>query len=144
MKPLLASIALCLTLASSPARAGEITLRLGKLPIRAEVADTPQSRNRGLMQRDHLCTDCGMLFVFDQPGRYDFWMKNTRLPLSIAFIAADGSIINIEEMQPNTTTAHSAQGDAKYALEMNGGWFSRHGIAQHEQVQGLRHATMAR
>jgi len=143
MKLLLASISLSLILAPFPAWAEEVTLKLGKLSIRAEIADTAQSRNRGLMQRDHLCADCGMLFVFAQPGRYDFWMKNTPLPLSVAFIDADGSIINIEEMQPNTTTAHSAQGEALYALEMNSGWFARHSITPSERVLGLHHVPMA-
>ena len=92
------------------------------------------------MQRDFLCANCGMLFIFEKADRYSFWMKNTPLPLSIAFIAADGSILNMEEMQPNTIDTHHAQSDALYALEMNSGWFTRNGIKLGIMVQGLRQA----
>lgn len=118
-------------------RAEEIVLQIGSRKIRAEIADTPQSREHGLMQRKYLCADCGMLFVFDRADRYAFWMKNTPLPLSIAFIAADGRIINIEEMQPGTTSLHQAQGEALYALEMNNGWFDRNSIRPSSEVRGL-------
>lgn len=137
MKILSSTLLLPLIFALSPAIAQETTLSIRKFTIHAEIADTPHSRARGLMQRNSLCADCGMLFVFDKPARYDFWMKNTSLPLSIAFIAADGGIINIDEMQPNTTDNHSAQGEALYALEMNSGWFARHGVAPRDRVQGL-------
>jgi uncharacterized membrane protein (UPF0127 family) len=81
-----------------------------------------------------------MLFIFPQPGKYSFWMKDTPRSLSIAFIAADGSIINIDEMQANSTHSHRAQANVLYALEMNRAWFAEHGITQQEQVQGLRQA----
>ena len=138
------ALLLCLTLALSPAWAGKITLRIGKQAVHAEIADTPQSRERGLMQRDHLCADCGMLFVFNKADRYNFWMKDTPLPLSIAFIAADGAVINIEEMQPNTTDTHGAKGDALYALEMPGGWFARNGIKSGHRVRGVKNVSAAR
>ena len=105
-------------------------LHIGKLRIHAEIANTPKSRELGLMQRSSLCADCGMLFVFAQPSRYTFWMKNTPLPLSIAFIGADGTIINIEEMKADTTDIHKADGQALYALEMPSNWFSNNGVQQ--------------
>ena len=81
-----------------------------------------------------------MLFVFPKAGKYRFWMKDTPLPLSIAFIAGDGRILNITEMQANSTRTHSAHGDILYALEMNKGWFTEHAIQTQSQVQGLHQA----
>ena len=138
MKFIYALTLLCLTL--PPAWAETMTLHIGQHRIQAEIARTPQSHERGLMQREQLCKDCGMLFVFPKAGRLSFWMKNTPLPLSIAFIAADGAIINIEEMQPNTTDTHSAQGDALYALEMNKSWFAKNGVKPGHRVSGLEPA----
>lgn len=111
------------------------TLLIGSQRIQAEVASTPQTRERGLMQRTRLCADCGMLFVFDEAAKHGFWMQNTPLPLSIAFINAQGIIINIADMQPNTTTIHLAQGDALYALEMNRGWFAKRGIKRGDAIR---------
>ena len=132
---------LCLAFVLPSAWAEKITLHIGKQTVHADIADTPQSREHGLMQRDHLCANCGMLFVFEKAGRYRFWMKDTPLPLSIAFIAADGSIINIAEMQPYTTDSHGAEGEALYALEMNRSWFAGNGIKPGDKVQELRHAS---
>ncbi len=126
--------------ALQPARGENISLKIGKHSIHVEIANTPQSREQGLMRRDLLCANCGMLFIFEKADRYSFWMKNTPLPLSIAFIGVDGSILNIEEMQPNTIDTHDAQGDALYALEMNSGWFTRNSIKRGIIVQGLRQA----
>jgi len=119
---------------------GLVSLRVGNHRIHVEVASTPESREHGLMQRDALCDDCGMLFVFEKADKYSFWMMNTLIPLSIAFIAADGSIINIDEMSANTTDTHSAQNNALYALEMNKGWFTNNGVAPADKVQGLKPA----
>lgn len=124
--------------ALQPAWAENILLSIGEHDIDAEIANTPQARERGLMYRQSLCPDCGMLFVFAKAGRPSFWMKNTLLPLSVAFITTDGFILNIEEMQPNTINIHRSRGgNALYALEMNSGWFARNGIRQGDQVQGL-------
>lgn len=112
-------------------------LKIGTHAISAEVADTPAAREHGLMQRKALCADCGMLFVFPSASRYGFWMKDTPLPLSIAFIARDGRIINIAEMLPYTLDAHYPQADVLFALEMNGGWFAAHGINPGDKVSGL-------
>ena len=135
MKLIRTLLLLCLALTLPSARAETTTLHIANHRIHAEVARTPQSRSRGLMQRTHLCPDCGMLFVFPKPDRHAFWMKNTPLPLSIAFVSAHGVILNIEEMQPNTTASHHAQGDALYALEMNSGWFARNGVKQGNIIQ---------
>ena len=128
----------CLAFGLPSAWAETITLRIGKHTVHAEIADTPQSREQGLMRRNHLCANCGMLFVFEKADRYRFWMKDTSLPLSIAFIAADGSIINIAEMQPYTTDSHGAESESLYVLEMNRSWFTRKGIKPGDNIQGLQ------
>jgi uncharacterized protein len=133
----LAIFLLCCSFAVPTAHADEITLHIGQQAIRTEIANTPQTRRQGLMRRTELCSSCGMLFVYPAAHRLRFWMKNTSLPLSIAFIAADGSIINIADMQPYTTEPHSAAGDALYALEMNRGWFAAHGIRPGAMVLGV-------
>lgn len=127
---------LLLALASVPqAHAGSLTLKIGAQTVHADVVSTPAARERGLMGRNTLCADCGMLFIFPSAGRYGFWMKDTPLPLSIAFIARDGRIVNIEEMQPYTLNPHYAQGDILYALEMNGRWFAMHGIKPGDRMR---------
>lgn len=143
MKPTRTVLLLCLALVLPPAWAEKIVLKIGGQTVLAEVAATPQSRERGLMQRDQLCANCGMLFVFEKAGRYGFWMKDTPLPLSIAFIATGGAIINIAEMRPRTTEPHRANGNALYALEMHGGWFARNGIKPGDRVLGINHAPAA-
>jgi len=116
----------------------DVVLKIGTHELQVTVASTPKSREKGLMQAKYLCENCGMLFVFPKPGKHSFWMKNTHLPLSIAFIDKDGRILNIEEMQALSTQTHTAQGDALYALEMNKEWFGRHAIKPHTFVQGLQ------
>ncbi len=112
-------------------------LKAGKHIIRAEVASTDTQRERGLMFRKKLPENNGMLFVFDRPARSCMWMKNTPLPLSVAFIGADGTIINIEEMEPFTLESHCSQGWIRYALEMNKNWFARNGIKPGSKINGL-------
>ncbi len=129
--------------AASLAQAGDIALKIGRQAIRVEVADTLEGQKRGLMHRERLCPDCGMLFVFPAPARYGFWMKNTQLPLAIAFIGDDGRIINITEMQPNTLDVHYPLRDALYTLEMNRGWFDAHGIKPGDRIEGLPGAGSA-
>jgi uncharacterized membrane protein (UPF0127 family) len=134
----------CLVLAvSSPARAvaneplPTIPLSINGHKIVAEVAATPERRSRGLMHRFSLQPDHGMLFVFDYPERQGFWMKNTFIPLSIAFVGADGRIINVDEMQPHDESTHMSRGPALYAIEMRKGWFAEHGIKSGDVVAGL-------
>ncbi len=139
MKLLITILLLSLTPLQS-ARGDEMTLRIGLYNIRATVANTPQSRNRGLMKTVRLCENCGMLFVFPVPDKYTFWMKDTPIPLSIAFIAADGRIIDIAEMQANTLNFHGSRGNPLYALEMNQGWFSKRAIKPGDLVEELHRA----
>ncbi len=120
------------------AQADGLALKIGAHTVTAEIAATPEARELGLMQRKSLCADCGMLFVFPDAKRYAFWMKNTPLPLSIAFIARDGRIVNIDEMQPYSLDPHYAQDKVPYALEMNSGWFAAHGIKPGARVAGMQ------
>lgn len=112
-------------------------LTVGREPIHAEVAATEASRQRGLMYRHLLPPDQGMLFVFDEPAVQCFWMKNTPLPLSIAFIDARGAIVNITDMQAQSTDIHCPAGPVRYALEMRQGWFAEHQIQVGAPVTGL-------
>lgn len=137
----LAAIGSALVLALSSAARGadlpEIPLVIGDHRLVAEVAATPEERSTGLMHRFSLRPDHGMLFVFDKPDRLTFWMKNTFIPLSIAFIAEGGQILNIEDMAPQTETTHWSRGPARYALEMRKGWFAARGIRAGDAVRGL-------
>jgi uncharacterized membrane protein (UPF0127 family) len=110
----------------------------------AETATTTATRTVGLMHRFSLKPDQGMLFVFNAPQPLAFWMKNTFVPLSIAFIGVDGKILNIEDMAPRTETTHPSRGLALYALEMKKGWFAERAIAAGERVDGLEKAPRAR
>jgi hypothetical protein len=114
-----------------------VELSAGIHRIEAEVAATPAQRMRGLMERASLPPQRGMLFVFDQEARHCMWMKNTWLALSVAFLDASGRIINIEEMQPQTEDNHCAARPARYALEMNAGWFARRGLRAGDVIGGI-------
>lgn len=114
-----------------------IELKAGIYRIQAEVADTPQAREVGLMNRTTMPINSGMLFIFEQKAGHCFWMNNTRIPLSIAFIADDGKIVNIEEMQANTTNNHCPKAPIRYALEMNKQWFSDRVLVPGSMVMGL-------
>jgi uncharacterized protein len=105
--------------------------------IVAEVAARPQDRAQGLMYRFSLQPDHGMIFVFSEPQPLGFWMKNTYVPLSIAFIDAQGRILNIEDMAPKTESTHWSRGRGLYALEMRKGWFAERGIVAGDRVEGL-------
>jgi len=126
--------------ASLHAAAAELlvtTLTIGTHKLTAEVATTPAQRETGLMNRFSLKPDTGMLFVFERAEALSFWMRNTYVALSIAFIGADGKILNIEDMQPQTENPHWSKGAALYALEMKKGWFAEKGIAAGDRVDGL-------
>jgi len=103
--------------------------------IRAEVAERPEDHSRGLMYRRELATNRGMLFVYEQPRRLSFWMKNTFVPLSIAFIDDDGTIVHIEDMAPQTNDSHKSPEAVRYALEVNRGWFAEHGVQPGSRTQ---------
>jgi uncharacterized membrane protein (UPF0127 family) len=126
--------------AITPAAAADLpttTLTIGNHRITAEVASTPEQRATGLMNRFSLRPDHGMLFVFERPEVQAFWMKNTYVPLSIAFIGASGQILNIEDMAPQTETSHWSKGPAQFALEMRKGWFAERGVRPGDRVDGV-------
>lgn len=112
--------------------------------VTAEVAATEAARTTGLMRRFSLRPDHGMLFVFAEPQPLAFWMKNTYIPLSIAFIGSDGRILNIADMAPQTEMTHDSRGPALYALEMRKGWFAQFGIGPGDRVEGLAKSPRAR
>ena len=114
-----------------------VELKIKGHSLRAEVASNDQTRETGLMYRFSLKPDSGMLFVFGSPQPLAFWMKNTYVPLSIAFIDAEGRIVNIEDMAPQTEATHGSRGLALYALEMKKGWFGAKGIGPGDRVEGL-------
>jgi uncharacterized membrane protein (UPF0127 family) len=117
------------------------TLSIGTASAVVEVVDTPDSRATGLMNRFSLQQDHGMLFVFDRPQPLGFWMKNTYIPLSIAFVDAEGRIVNIEDMQPQDESVHMSRAPALYAIEMRRGWFAAKGITAGDRVKGLPGAS---
>jgi uncharacterized protein len=117
-------------------RLDTITLQAGMHNIRAEVARTPLQTQTGMMFRREMASHEGMLFVFDGLSRRCFWMKNTLLPLSIAFIADDGSVVNLAEMQPQSEASHCSSEPVRYALEMNQGWFAKRGIKPGFKLKG--------
>ncbi|MDT8992099.1 DUF192 domain-containing protein [Curvibacter sp. APW13] len=113
-----------------------VQLSAGMHLIQAQVASTPHQREVGLMFRQEMPAGEGMLFVFDNASNLCFWMKNTVLPLTAAFIADDGTIINLEDMKPMTTDSHCAKRPARFVLEMNQGWFTKRGIAAGQKLSG--------
>lgn len=112
-------------------------LTVGAEKITVEVADEPQERSLGLMYRDSLDADTGMLFVYPDEAERSFWMRNTRVPLSIAYIDAKGRIVHIADLAPLDERSVPSLAPAKYALEMNKGWFAAHGVQVGSTVTGL-------
>lgn len=108
--------------------ASEVGIEIGGSRVVAELALNGRDREKGLMGRRKLAENHGMLFVFARPGIYSFWMKDTLIPLSVAFIDENGRVINIEEMAPLTYSLHYPVRKAKYALEMRSGWFAGHHV----------------
>ena len=121
------------------AHAGLPTVQLsaGMHIVHAEVAADFGSRMQGLMYRKSLATNSGMLFIFDEAVVQCMWMKNTLIPLSVAFIDESGAILNIADMQPQTEQSHCASGPARFALEMDQGWFAKRGIKPGTKLGGL-------
>lgn len=125
---------------SAPGTASSLpraTLRIAGHAVVAEVAATAQSRETGLMFRRDLPADHGMLFVFRTPQRVCMWMKNTLVPLSVAFVDGDGRVVNLADMQPLSEDVHCSAGEVRYALEMPLHWFSRHAVRPGTPVDGL-------
>jgi uncharacterized membrane protein (UPF0127 family) len=134
----------CLTTAQTLAQMPHLELAAGFHRIEAEVAADQPNRMQGLMQRHTLAANQGMLFVFPQAERHCMWMRNTFLPLSVAFLDEQGSILNIEEMKPQTEDNHCAAGVARFALEMNSGWFARKGLKPGARISGIEKAPRPR
>ena len=135
---------LLLLLAALPAWAQTLPvtqLSAGMHSIRAEVAADIPTRMRGLMYRTSMPANAGMLFIFDEATTHCMWMKNTLIPLSVAFIDDGGTIINIADMQPQSEQSHCAAKPARYALEMNRGWFAQRGIKPGMRLGGIPGTT---
>ena len=114
-----------------------VDLTVGMYRIHAEVANDMNSRMQGLMFRKSMPQSAGMLFVFEDSAAQCMWMKNTLIPLSVAFVDATGAIVNIADMQPQTEDSHCAERPVRYALEMNKGWFAQRGIRPGTKLGGL-------
>ena len=132
---LFAAAALCAV--SAHAGLPTVQLNAGMHLIHAEVAADMGSRMQGLMHRKSMATNSGMLFIFDDATTQCMWMKNTFIPLSVAFLDESGAILNIADMQPQTEQSHCSSGPARYALEMNQGWFAQRGIKPGTKLGGL-------
>jgi uncharacterized membrane protein (UPF0127 family) len=134
-------LALLVACATSAAQEGPqvlpaIRISVGIHNIQAELAQTDIQRQIGLMNRTAMPANTGMLFVFDQPATQCFWMKNTLLPLSIAFVADDGTIVNIDDMKPQTLDSHCSTKPVRFVLEMNQGWFAKRGVKAGAKLKG--------
>ncbi|MGZ7175831.1 DUF192 domain-containing protein [Burkholderia gladioli] len=123
--------------AKQPSEFPRVKLRAGMYVIDAAVAANEADREQGLMYRSQLAPNEGMLFVFNENAVHCFWMKNTLIPLSIAFIRADGTITDIDEMKAETTDNHCPRNNGVYALEMSKGWFTAKGIKPGMKLDGL-------
>ena len=136
MKKILCLLAVWLA-ANAHAELPAVDLAIGMHRIRAEVADSMGTRMEGLMYRKSMPQGAGMVFVFDENAAHCTWMKNTLIALSVAFIDESGEIINIADMQPQSEQTHCAARPARYALEMNKGWFVQRGIKAGAKFRGL-------
>ena len=135
---LAAALVACAALAQDQPQTNlpRVQIHAGMHIIDAQVASAPEERMTGLMFRKEMPQQEGMLFVFEYPAQQCFWMKNTLLPLSVAFVHDDGTIANIEEMQAQTLDSHCSAKPVRYVLEMNKGWFARKGIKAGAKLEG--------
>ena len=120
-----------------------VQLQSGMYLIQAEVASNFSTRMVGMMMRREMAANEGMLFLFPEREKQCMWMKNTLLPLSVAFMDEKGVILNIEDMKPQTEDSHCSTGVAPYALEMSLGWFKKKGIKAGSKISGLEKAGKA-
>ncbi len=146
LRPTTLAALFVLSVASGPAigQLPALELSAGIHLIRAEVASTFDSRAQGLMFRKTLGANSGMLFVFPDVSTHCMWMKNTYVPLSVAFMDEQGTIVSIHDMQPQNETSHCARKPARFALEMNQGWFAQKGIKPGAKIGGLDKAPPPR
>lgn len=114
-----------------------IDINVGDRQLNVEYANTFELRAQGLQFRTELCPDCGMLFKFEKARQASMWMKNTLIPLDVAFINNDGEIVNIEAMEPLNLNSVLSKGPVRYALEMNQGWFAKNGLKAGDKVMSL-------
>ncbi len=119
-----------------------IKLGAGMHQIDVQLAISPQEKQIGLMWRSDMPQQEGMLFIFDMPSKQCFWMKNTLLPLTAAFVADDGTIVNLVDMKPQTTDSHCSTKPVRYVLEMNKGWFAKKGIKAGAKLTGAPFTTL--
>ena len=143
MKRLVCVLAAALV-ATAHAELPTVQLNAGMHLIRAELAADFSTRMQGLMNRESLASNAGMLFVFDESAIHCMWMKNTLIPLSVAFIDQGGTIINIADMQPHSEQSHCAAAPARFALEMTKGWFAQRGVKPGTKLGGLEKAAPRR
>jgi uncharacterized protein len=143
MRIALSILALAFTLVAR-AELPVVELSAGMHLIKAEFADTFTTRARGLMYREKLAPNAGMLFRFDETAVQCMWMKNTLIPLSVAFLDDAGAIINIVDMQPHNEQSHCATRPSRYALEMNRGWFAERGIKPGAKLRGIEKLAPSR
>ena len=137
MRTLLAALALsALPVLAQPSHP-VAELRAGIHVIRAEVVSDPGTRAQGLMHRKTLAQNAGMLFIFDSQSVHCMWMKNTLIPLSVAFIDDRGTIVNIADMEPHSEASHCAAQPVRYALEMNRGWFAAHDVTPGDRLTDI-------
>ena len=113
------------------------TVKVGSHPLKVEVVANDADRSRGLMHRKSMGRNDGMLFIFDEAGYHSMWMKNTLIPLSVAFIDAQGTILNVLDMEPHTLNPNTSAGPSIYAIETNKGWFAERRIQAGDKVTGL-------
>lgn len=136
-RSVVATLLVAVAVSAAAADLPVIQLTAGTGALSVEVATNKAQRSLGLMNRTSMPDSRGMLFVYPAPAYFCMWMKNTKIPLSVAFIDAQGRVINIEEMAPQTETNHCTQRNATYALEANRGWFAKHGVTAGSQILGL-------
>jgi uncharacterized membrane protein (UPF0127 family) len=135
-------LASCLLFLASLPLLADVTFKTSRIlvaghPLKVELAIEEPQRLQGLMYRKTLGKEDGMLFIFDEPAYHSIWMKNTLIPLSVAFVDKDGVILNIADMEPQTLDSHTAAGPAVYAIETNVGWFAAKKIKAGDKVTGL-------
>lgn len=140
----LAGVVLFCVVSLAAAEMPRMSLSIGMFRIDAEVAADQPNRMQGLMHRKSMAPHQGMLFVFPQVAQHCMWMRNTFLPLSVAFLDEAGKILNIEDMEPQTENSHCAARPARFALEMNKGWFASKKIKPGTVIQGLDKAPAPR
>ena len=114
-----------------------LSLKVAGIPLSVEIASDEESIKKGLMHRDKLDSESGMLFIFPEASQQSFWMKNTNIPLSIAYVDEDNKILNIADMTPHDTNGVHSQGNARCAIEANKGWFESKGIKPGDYVEGI-------